>query len=73
MTFSLVAIAGITILYTMAGGLKAVVYTDSIQWILLLGGLVESLDGFLFCLFLVIAQILELFVLAMSSLVRAFR
>jgi len=40
MTFSLVAIAGITILYTMAGGLKAVVYTDSIQWILLLGGLV---------------------------------
>ncbi len=40
MTFSLFAIAGITIVYTMAGGLKAVVYTDSIQWLLLLGGLI---------------------------------
>lgn len=40
MTFSLVAIAGITIVYTMAGGLKAVVYTDSVQWALLLGGLI---------------------------------
>ena len=40
MLFSLLAIAGITILYTMAGGLKAVVYTDSIQWSILLGGLI---------------------------------
>lgn len=40
MLFSLLAIAGITIAYTMAGGLKAVVYTDSVQWALLLGGLI---------------------------------
>lgn len=40
MLFSLIAIAGITITYTMAGGLKAVVYTDNIQWMLLLGGLI---------------------------------
>jgi len=40
MTFSLVVIAGITIAYTMIGGMKAVVYTDSAQWLLLLFGLI---------------------------------
>jgi SSS family solute:Na+ symporter len=39
-TFALLVIAIITILYTVIGGLKAVIYTDTIQWILLLGGLI---------------------------------
>lgn len=38
--FALWVIALITIVYTVAGGLKAVIYTDTIQWIVLLGGLV---------------------------------
>ncbi len=38
-TFALLAIAAITILYTVVGGLKAVIYTDTIQWALLLSGL----------------------------------
>jgi SSS family solute:Na+ symporter len=38
--FSLVVIAVVTIAYTCLGGLKAVIYTDMIQWIVLLGGLV---------------------------------
>ena len=38
--FALWVIALITIIYTVAGGLKAVIYTDTIQWIVLLGGLV---------------------------------
>jgi SSS family solute:Na+ symporter len=38
--FSLLAIAGVTILYTVLGGLKAVIYTDSVQWLILLGGLI---------------------------------
>ncbi len=37
---SLWAIAFITIVYTVAGGLKAVIYTDTVQWIVLLAGLV---------------------------------
>jgi solute:Na+ symporter, SSS family len=37
---SLVFIAIITILYTVLGGLKAVIYTDTVQWIILMGGLV---------------------------------
>lgn len=36
---SLYLIAGIIILYTVMGGLKAVIYTDTIQWIILLSGL----------------------------------
>lgn len=40
MTFALYAIAGITIAYTVVGGLKAVIYTDTVQWMILLGGLV---------------------------------
>jgi SSS family solute:Na+ symporter len=39
-TFALWAIAGITIAYTVVGGLKAVIYTDTVQWIILLGGLI---------------------------------
>ncbi|MBI9019123.1 MAG: sodium:solute symporter family protein [Phycisphaerae bacterium] len=38
--FALLAIGVITIIYTVFGGLKAVIYTDTIQWILLLGGLI---------------------------------
>jgi SSS family solute:Na+ symporter len=38
--FALIAIAGVTILYTALGGLKAVIYTDSVQWLVLLGGLI---------------------------------
>lgn len=40
MTFSLLIIAVVTILYTVLGGLKAVIYTDAVQWGILLGGLV---------------------------------
>jgi solute:Na+ symporter, SSS family len=38
--FALVVIAAITILYTVIGGLKAVIYTDTVQWIILLFGLI---------------------------------
>ncbi|MBD3379814.1 MAG: sodium:solute symporter family protein [Candidatus Omnitrophica bacterium] len=38
--FSLYLIAVITVTYTVIGGLKAVIYTDVAQWIILLGGLV---------------------------------
>ena len=37
---SLIVIAFITIVYTVIGGLKAVIYTDSIQWVILLSGLI---------------------------------
>jgi SSS family solute:Na+ symporter len=37
---ALVVIAVVTILYTVIGGLKAVIYTDTIQWLILLGGLI---------------------------------
>lgn len=40
MQFSLLIIACITIIYTVIGGLKAVIYTDTIQWIILLCGLI---------------------------------
>lgn len=39
-TFALLVIALVTILYTVMGGLKAVIYTDTIQWIMLLSGLI---------------------------------
>ena len=32
-------IGGVTIIYTVFGGLKAVIYTDSVQWLILLVGL----------------------------------
>jgi SSS family solute:Na+ symporter len=38
--FSLLIIALITVLYTVVGGLKAVIYTDTIQWMVLLIGLI---------------------------------
>ena len=38
--FSLLIIACITIVYTVIGGLKAVIYTDTIQWVILLSGLI---------------------------------
>lgn len=40
MTFSLFVLAVITIGYTVIGGLKAVIYTDTVQWIILLTGLI---------------------------------
>ncbi len=40
MTFSLIIIAGVILIYTVLGGLKAVIYTDTVQWILLLSGLI---------------------------------
>ncbi|MDD2236865.1 MAG: sodium:solute symporter family protein, partial [Kiritimatiellae bacterium] len=39
MTFSLYRMGGIIIAYTGLGGIKAVIYTDCIQWIILLLGL----------------------------------
>ncbi len=38
--FSLILIAVITIGYTVIGGLKAVIYTDALQWVILLSGLI---------------------------------
>ena len=38
--FSLIVIGFIIVVYTMLGGLKAVIYTDTVQWIVLLVGLV---------------------------------
>lgn len=38
--FALIVIAAITVLYTVIGGLKAVIYTDTIQWVVLLVGLI---------------------------------
>lgn len=38
--FALIVIAAITIMYTVIGGLKAVIYTDTVQWIILLTGLI---------------------------------
>ena len=38
--FALALIATITIAYTVIGGLKAVIYTDTFQWIVLLSGLI---------------------------------
>jgi SSS family solute:Na+ symporter len=37
---ALLFIAVITIIYTVVGGLKAVIYTDTIQWVILLSGLI---------------------------------
>lgn len=38
--FALLIIAVVTILYTVLGGLKAVIYTDAVQWGILLFGLI---------------------------------
>ncbi|MBN1406757.1 MAG: sodium:solute symporter family protein, partial [Calditrichaceae bacterium] len=37
--FSLFIMAAIILIYTVLGGIKAVIYTDTIQWIILLSGL----------------------------------
>lgn len=37
--FAILVIGAVMIVYTVLGGLKAVIYTDTIQWILLLSGL----------------------------------
>ncbi|HRK55275.1 MAG TPA: sodium:solute symporter family protein [Cyclobacteriaceae bacterium] len=39
LSFSLFVIAAVILLYTVLGGIKAVIYTDTVQWIVLLGGL----------------------------------
>ena len=39
LNFSLLVMTGIVMLYTVLGGIKAVIYTDTIQWIILLFGL----------------------------------
>ncbi len=39
-TFSLYVMGGIIVIYTVLGGIKAVIYTDFVQWIILLVGLV---------------------------------
>ena len=36
---ALFIMAGIVLIYTVLGGIKAVIYTDTIQWMVLLGGL----------------------------------
>ncbi len=36
---ALLIMGGIAVVYTALGGLKAVIYTDTVQWIILLGGL----------------------------------
>jgi len=38
-TSAVIVMAAVVILYTTFGGLEAVVYTDTIQWVILLGGL----------------------------------
>lgn len=40
MQTALIIMGVITIVYTVMGGLKAVIYTDTIQWILLISGLI---------------------------------
>ena len=37
--FALVAMGAVIVLYTVLGGIKAVIYTDTVQWIVLFGGL----------------------------------
>ncbi|HDQ44099.1 MAG TPA: sodium:solute symporter family protein [bacterium] len=37
--FSLYVMATVILLYTVLGGIKAVIYTNAVQWIILLGGL----------------------------------
>jgi SSS family solute:Na+ symporter len=39
LVFSLVVMAVVVVVYTVLGGLKAVIYTDTVQWLVLLAGL----------------------------------
>ncbi len=38
--YALIIMGVVAVVYTFAGGIKAVIYTDTIQWIILLGGLI---------------------------------
>jgi SSS family solute:Na+ symporter len=40
MKAALIIMGAIAVIYTVMGGLKAVIYTDTIQWIILMGGLI---------------------------------
>lgn len=40
MTTALWVIGAVAVAYTVLGGLKAVIYTDAVQWIVLMGGLI---------------------------------
>jgi SSS family solute:Na+ symporter len=40
LSYALIIMGVIAVVYTVAGGLKAVIYTDTIQWIILLSGLI---------------------------------
>ncbi len=40
LSYALLIMGVIAVVYTVAGGLKAVIYTDTVQWIILMGGLV---------------------------------
>ncbi|MFQ3214892.1 MAG: SSS family solute:Na+ symporter [Marivirga sp.] len=40
MTLALWIMGAVAVIYTVMGGIKAVIYTDTIQWIILMGGLV---------------------------------
>jgi len=40
LNFSIILIGGVILLYTVLGGLKAVIYTDTVQWIILMAGLI---------------------------------
>jgi len=40
MKMALIIMGAIAVIYTVMGGLKAVIYTDTIQWIILMGGLI---------------------------------
>lgn len=37
---ALIIMGAIAVIYTVLGGLKAVIYTDTVQWIILMGGLI---------------------------------
>ena len=39
LSFALVVMGAVIVLYTVLGGIKAVIYTDTVQWIVLFGGL----------------------------------
>ncbi len=39
LNLALYIMAGIVLIYTVLGGIKAVIYTDTVQWVILLGGL----------------------------------
>jgi len=40
MSYALIVMGAVAVIYTVMGGLKAVIYTDTIQWIILLAGLI---------------------------------